>query len=382
MVEARLDPLARAPESLRCRPSGVKAIAFYLPQYHPTPENDRWWGRGFTDWVNVQRARPLFPWQAQPLLPGELGFYDLRDPGVRQAQADLAREHGLWGFCYYHYWFQGRRLLHRPLDEVLRSGRPDFPFCLCWANENWTRIWDGGEDKILIRQTYSEEDDRSHIRWLIEAFRDPRYIRVEGKPLMLVYRAGDMPDPAKTAALWRREARRQGVGEIFLCRVESFWKERSDPARIGFDASVEFQPDWSRLGGRWRRGIAAALRTLGLSQAIFRSRSWVFPYARLMEEMLCRGAPPYRRFPCVTPRWDNTPRRRRGAVILSGSSPELYEEWLRRWVERLSQKNPSQGGVVFINAWNEWAEGNTLEPDHLFGRGYLEATRRALLGIR
>ena len=183
--------------------NSAKAIAFYLPQYHPIPENDQWWGKGFTEWRNVTRARPLYPRHYQPHLPADLGFYDLRLPEVRQAQAELAHAFGLHGFCYYHYWFNGRRVLQRPFEDVLASGEPDFPFCLCWANENWTRRWDGSDDEILLEQIYSEQDDRDHLLSLLTAFRDPRYIRIEGKPLFLVYRTSALPHPARTAEIWR-----------------------------------------------------------------------------------------------------------------------------------------------------------------------------------
>jgi hypothetical protein len=192
----------------------VRLIAFYLPQFHPIPENDDWWGKGFTEWRNVVQAKPLFPGHYQPHLPADLGFYDLRVPETRQAQADLAREYGIHGFCYYHYWFKGRRLLERPFNEVLTSGQPDFPFCLCWANESWTRAWDGQSGVILMKQEYSEEDDYQHIRWLSNVFRDKRYIRYEGKPLFLVYRVRDLPNPLQTTEIWRNEARRAGIGEL------------------------------------------------------------------------------------------------------------------------------------------------------------------------
>src|SRR5215467_8332153 len=176
----------------------VRLIAFYLPQFHPISGNDQWWGKGFTEWRNVVRGRPLFPGHYQPHLPADLGFYDLRVPEIRQAQADLAQEYGIHGFCYYHYWFNGRRLLQRPFEEILASGKPDFPFCLCWANENWTRTWDGGDDQILLAQNYSDEDDLTHIKSLIPAFRDKRYIRVNGKPVLLVYRTTSLPNPSET----------------------------------------------------------------------------------------------------------------------------------------------------------------------------------------
>jgi glycosyl transferase family WbsX len=341
----------------------LRTIAFYLPQYHPIPENDEWWGKGFTEWTNVARARPAFPGHYQPHLPADLGFYDLRLPEVRQAQADLAREYGVDGFCYYHYWFNGRRLLERPFNEVLTSGQPGFPFCLCWANENWSRRWDGCEQQLLMGQQYSEEDDRRHIRWLVNAFQDPRYIRFEGKPLFLVYRAHHIPDPVKTTAIWREEAARAGLGEIFLCSVESFPEDRGDPACLGFDAAVEFQPDLCTIDWSLRRGMHGA-----------------YDYSLVAERMLQKPTVPYQRFPCVMPSWDNTARRKSGASVYHGSTPELYERWLRATVQRAMYSTDGEV-LVFINAWNEWAEGNHLEPCQRWGHGYLEATRAALTAL-
>ena len=369
----------------------VRLIAFYLPQFHPIPENDEWWGRGFTEWTNVARARPQFRWQHQPHLPADLGFYDLRLPEARDAQADLARQYGISAFCYYHYWFNGRRLLERPFNEVLASGRPDFPFCLCWANENWTRAWDGGDRQILVGQNYSDEDDRLHARALAPALRDPRYLRVDGRPLLLIYRAGLLPDPQRTTAIWREEFDRAGVGPVQLAKVESFPGEATDPAAGGFDAAVDFAPDWkSHLRGSTPSGVGRGLarRLKPVSGAIRRLRHLsrghrghlVLDYQAVADASLRRPEPPYLRYPGVSPGFDNTPRRATNALVLRGSTPERYEAWLAEVVRRQSAK-PSEQRLIFVNAWNEWAEGNHLEPCARWGRAYLEATRRAQLPL-
>jgi lipopolysaccharide biosynthesis protein len=359
----------------------LRLIAFYLPQFHPVPENDRWWGSGFTEWFTVTRARPLFRGHYQPQLPADLGFYDLRLAEVRHAQAELARDHGLHGFCYYHYWFNGRRLLGRPFEEVLDSGQPDFPFCLCWANENWTRAWDGRSGEYLIQQKYSEEDDKEHIRWLARAFSDDRYIRINGKPVFLIYRASLLPNPLKTTEIWREEAERLGVGELYLCRVESFGNERGDPVSLGFDAAVDFQPDWTALGTPLRRNnVWRLLRKMRLSSSAYGEHR-IYEYSSVVERMLRRPPPSYKRFPCVTPSWDNSPRRKSDAVVLDGSTPDLYSKWLKAVIEQPRLSLPEEN-LMFINAWNEWGEGNHLEPCQKWERGYLEATRSAVLSGR
>ncbi len=341
-----------------------RLISFYLPQYHPIPENDLWWGKGFTEWTNVGRARPLFPGHNQPRVPADLGYYDLRLAETREAQAALAREHGIHGFCYYHYWFNGRRLLERPFNELLASGKPEFPFCLCWANENWTRAWDGLEREVLIQQHYGPEDDLAHIRWLAKAFRDPRYIRVHGKPLFLVYRVASLPDPMQTVSIWREEARKLGIGELFLCSVESRvgGSQSVNPTRIGFDAAVEFQPD-----GLF---FPKPLKTLN-------DYGGIFDYRSVVEQMLRKPDADYLRFPCLAPGWDNSARRKENPTIITGSTPELYGQWLDGILRRRSQAKPEEN-IVFINAWNEWGEGAYLEPDQLAGRAYLEMTREIL----
>ena len=356
-----------------------RLIAFHLPQYHPIPENDEWWGEGFTDWRNVKAAEPQFEGHYQPHVPSDLGYYDLREEAVRVAQAELARQHGIEGFCYYHYWFNGKRLLEQPLQEILRSGRPDFPFCLCWANENWTRRWDGHDQHILIAQDYGDDDDRAHIRSLIPMFEDPRYIRVCGKPLLLVYRTELMPDPARTAEIWREEARAAGVGGIYLCRVESFHK--CDPREIGFDAAVEFAPDWNNLGPRLDAG-SSALRDCGAGIEEACEKHYLYDYQALANTMMSKDAPAWKWHRCVTPCWDNTARRKKDAFIFHGSDPQKYASWLDRAITDSCRRLPGEERLLFINAWNEWAEGNHLEPDKRFGQAYLEATAVAVQANR
>lgn len=344
-------------------------IAFYLPQFYPTPYNDEWWGKGFTEWTNVAKARPRFRGHYQPHLPADLGFYDLRLPEVREAQADLAREYGIYGFCYYHYWFNGRCMLERPLDEVLALGKPDFPFCICWANENWTKAWDGCANAILVEQHYSPEDDLAHIRHLMRTFADPRYIRIEGKLLVLLYRVELLPDPQRTAELWRDEVRKAGLGDLFLVNVESLHvRIPQDFTKIGFDAAMRFQPDLNIVGAPIVSRIRNRLRSPIRMNRVFAyhdvHRFWKFALPS-----------PYRSFECVAPMWDNSARRERKAVVLRDSTPERYELWLRETVERARRDNEGHRWT-FINAWNEWGEGCHLEPCQKWGRSYLEATKR------
>ena len=342
-----------------------KALAFYLPQYHPIPENDEWWGKGFTEWHNVAKGRPLFPGHYQPHVPGELGYYDLRVPEVRAAQATLAREHGVHGFVYYHYWFHGRRLLQRPFEEVLASGEPDFPFALCWANEEWTRGWDAQTGHVLVRQEFSEEDDRAHIRHLLPAFNDPRYITIDGRPLLLIYRPTLLPDLMRTSEIWRQEVQKAGFPDVYLCWVESWGPPPGGhgPMAFGLDASVGFMP----VNGEQ---VHTPLETLRGHR--------VFDYQSAAEAAIELLDSPWKRFPSVMVGWDNTARRARAATIYQGATPAHYEHWLQVTADSLTNVRPEEN-YLFILAWNEWAEGNHLEPDQRYGRAFLEATRSVLL---
>jgi lipopolysaccharide biosynthesis protein len=353
-------------------------LAFYLPQYHPIPENDQWWGTGFTEWTNVAKARPQFRGHYQPHLPADLGFYDLRVPEVRERQAALAAAAGIGGFAYYHYWFNGRRLLERPVDDNIRSGKPDFPFLLVWANENWTRRWDGGDNEILMAQHYSAEDDLRHIRSLRPALTDDRYLCRSGKPVFAVYRSSQLPNPVATTERWRAEAERWGLPGLYLLRIESFPDELGDPRSLGFDAAVLFQPSWENipeLPVRFR-----ARRRLSRLNPRFTHR--VLPYRELVELAMAHAAPPYPRWPGVTPGFDNFPRHRRTATILLDPSPDVYQKWLTNALQRSREValeyESRPDGLVFINAWNEWAEGNHLEPDQRYGHRFLDATAAAV----
>ena len=358
-----------------------KLLAFHLPQYHPIPEHDAWWGPGFTEWRNVARATPLFPGHYQPHLPADLGYYDLRLPEVRQQQADLARQYGIHGFCYYHYWFSGKQLLGRPVAEILSSGQPYSPFCLCWANENWTRRWDGQDQEVLIAQHYSLAEDEAHLRALLPYFHDPRYIRIHNKPLFLVYCASRLPDPRATTALWRQLAQHDGLDSLSLVKVESFPTERNrHPELDGFDAALDFQPDGTAAPMRIKppRSVRT-LQKAGFYQQHHLSINSIFSYNQFVTAMLVREQPAYPRFPAIFPSWDNSARRRNGgANIIHGSTPQLYAKWLRSLLSdsRIFKYLPEP--ILFINAWNEWAEGNHLEPCLRWGHQYLNETLNAL----
>ncbi len=343
----------------------VKVLAFYLPQFHPIPENDHWWGKGFTEWSRVARARPQFAGHYQPHLPERLGFYDLRLPEIRTRQAALARDHGVHGFCYYYYWFGSKTLLDRPLSEMLHSGEPDLPFCLCWANENWTRRWDGAERRLLIEQRYGPELDAVLIEDLLPYFLDRRYLRVRGAPVLLVYRPGAIPDPQATTARWRHTAREHGLPDLHLVAALTFGLQ--DPRPLGFDAAVEFPPHGENLPEN-------ACAVDGLEPGF---GGEVVDFQAVVSRRIGLPPPPFRLYRTAMAGWDNTPRLGRRAIVFHGAKPAAYETWLRALVTAARLGHPDHR-LVFVNAWNEWAEGAHLEPDHRFATGYLEATRRAL----
>jgi GT2 family glycosyltransferase len=354
-----------------------RIVAFYLPQFHPIPENDVWWGKGFTEWRNVARARPNFEGHYQPRLPGDLGFYDLRVRDIYLEQVALAERYGVSGFCFYYYWFNGKRLLERPLERLMEDDAMSFPFCVCWANENWTRRWDGLEHEILMSQSHREEDEVAVIEDLMRYMRHRTYIRIDGRPLLLVYNATRFPDMRRTLETWRCECRRHGLGEVYLAMVESFELSRgcTSPLDWGFDAAVEFPP---------HEGGLYPVEPGHLLNEKFAGR--VFDYNKTALHYMTRAVPGYRRFRTVMPGWDNTARRQDDPAIFVASTPGGYQAWLEAVLRQTREQHFGDERLVFINAWNEWAEAAYLEPDSGWGHAYLEATKNArdnlLLNLR
>ncbi|MCY1272652.1 Glycosyltransferase WbsX [compost metagenome] len=346
----------------------TKLIAFYLTQFHPTAENDKWWGKGFTEWTNVTKASPLFEGHRQPHLPSDFGFYDLRVRETRHDQIKTAKQYGIDGFCYHYYWFSGQRILNRPLDDMLADPDSEMPFCLCWANENWTRRWDAADHEILIAQKYLPDDDLNFIKSLIPYFKDDRYIRVDGQPFLIVYRPQHLPDAKKTANVWREYCRSIGLGEIHICAALTHGNENY--MQYGFDSGVEFPPH--------------NLRSDNINEQIdffnpFKGN--VLQYATIASSYINRKYESPRIFKTVFPSWDNTARTRERALVVLNGVPDNYEHWLSSTID-ISTSPPQKDQLVFINAWNEWAEGCHLEPDRWFGHGFLQATLNAKKGLR
>ena len=366
-LSSRVDRVSEVPGPAATDPASadkVKVIAFFLTQFHPTPENDRWWGKGFTEWTNVTKAEPLFEGHYQPHLPADLGFYDLRLREVRHEQIALARQYGVDGFCYYYYWFSGTRILNRPLDDMLQDPESSMPFCLCWANENWTRRWDGADHHLLIAQKHLPNDDLDFIGSLIPFFRDPRYIRLNGAPFFIVYQPQSLPDPLRTVARWREYCERIGIGPIHICAALT--NDNEDYAQLGFDSGVQFPPHNCQCEN---------VNDLVDFYSPFHGR--VVEYERFAASYLDRTYPNVNVFRTVSPSWDQTARVGSRAFMLLNATPSNYEYWLSESIRRTMQGFPGEERMVFVNAWNEWAEGCHLEPDRRFQRQFLEATLRA-----
>lgn len=357
----------------------IKAIALYLPQFHPIPENDEWWGKGFTEWTNVTKAKPLFPGHWQPRLPADLGYYDLRVAESRAAQAALAKQYGVYGFCYWHYWFAGKRVIERPFAEVVGSGEPDFPFCLSWANQTWSGTWHGlSSNKVLIEQTYpGEEDYTNHFYALLDAFRDKRYISINGKKIFFVFRPNELPDPSAFIDCWQKLAVKEGIGTMHFVgmHMEPDWEYR----QFGFDAIVEMGP---RLHELAKPGLLDKIvhRMSGetLTEKIRRRKNTprVYAYQKYVDAYPQHQLAEHE-YPMIYPSWDNTPRSKSNGWLFEKSTPELFGKLCQKAFQ-LTKNKPTGEKIVMLKSWNEWAEGNYLEPDQVFGAQYLQQFKKAL----
>lgn len=347
--------------------SNVKPIAFYLPQYHAIPENDEWWGKGFTEWTNVTKGKPLFEGHYQPHVPGELGYYNLvEDKSIQYKQIELAKEYGIYGFCYYYYWFNGKRLLEKPLDNLLADKGLDFPFCICWANETWSRRWDGQEKEILIKQEHNEETDLKFIQDILPILKDERYIRVDGAPLLLVYRAELFPNLSKTIEKWKEVCKKNGINDLHVSLVQSFGL--TDPNIYGGDSAVEFPPH-GIITGEISKTMPDITKDFGGN---------IYDYRDVVSRYVNKRPDYYKSFRGTMLSWDNTARRGVNSNVFAYANPKEYKKWLTGIVDYTTNYNDDEYQYIFINAWNEWAEGTHLEPDEKYGTQYLQATKESL----
>lgn len=352
----------------------TRILAFYLPQFHPIPENDSWWGKGFTEWTNVRKAKPLYHGHQQPVVPGELGYYDLRNPEIREKQAQFAKEHGIEGFCYWHYWFgNNKRLLELPFNEVLSSGKPGFPFCLAWANETWSGVWHGKPKKILIKQEYPGiEDYRKHFESVLEAFQDKRYIKVYDKPVYIIYRPLNIPDIEQMMELWRNLALANNLAGIhFVAHTTNYDKEIKRLSSLGFDGIINNTFKKAHLKLERNFIVRKLLYFLGVPPNIYN-------YETFSNFLLDKNDQKVGVYPTVVPNWDNSPRSGIRGIIIKGSTPYLFEEHLKKAKKMIELKEYNEN-FLFVKSWNEWAEGNYIEPDNNFGCKYLEAIKNQFL---
>lgn len=366
----------------------MKLIAYYLPQYHPIPENDAWWGKGFTEWTNVAKAVPLFEGHYQPRLPADLGFYDLRLSEVREHQAQLAKTYGIHGFCYYHYWFgNGKKLLERPAQEMLAEGKPDFPFCFCWANETWKGIWFGKSGTTLIEQKYpGKQDYIDHFNYLLPFFKDKRYITVDGKPLFVIYIAQNIPDIKEFTDIFRDCAQQAGLKGLYL--VASRWERHWNPVDNGLDAVIDpsffearygnaLPPIKLSIGERILRKFKLVTKPVFEWNVEKRDKPLMFPYAEATKYLVSKENYNFTCYPCVMPDWDNSARSGMKSLIFNDATPDLWQKHLEEGLKKVAHL-PGEQQIVFVKSWNEWAEGNYLEPDQKWGHQYLEKTAESL----
>ena len=361
----------------------MKIIAFYLPQFHEIPENNQWWGKGFTEWTNTRKATPLFKNHYQPHTPLNNNYYNLLDDGVLEKQIDIAKKYGVDAFCFYHYWFKGgKKLLEKPLEYVLANKSLDFPFCICWANESWSRRWDGSNKEILIEQDYDDDENwKNHFYYLKQFFEDERYIKIDGHPVMLIYKPQEIPELSKKLSVWNFLAKQHGFGRIIF--ISQYPQVNKEIERL-FDYNIEFEPEYTATEIRNHKFRFLFKNPLALFSMLY-SKLFLTLKIRHYKKLS------YKRFSNISSKriiaanhlpglftsWDNTPRRKNGGIVYHGSSPMLFKRYASIQISKAKSNNCP---FVFVNAWNEWAEGAHLEPDDKYGYDYLEALFEAKKG--
>lgn len=357
----------------------MKIIAFYLPQFHEIPENNKWWGNGFTEWTNTKKAKPLFKGHYQPREPFEDNYYNLIDRETREWQAKIAKEYGVYGFCYYHYWFKGKKLLEKPAEDMLEHRSPNFPFCFSWANESWTRAWDGKVKEALIVQDYGgKEDWEEHFNYLLPFFKDERYIRVDNKPLFAIYRSSLISKCDEMIMLWQELAKSNGLDGIYFVKTLNAFEV--DNSNKEFNAQIEFEPMYTRkhdysITDKLRRKFKEICRKrFGFNSKLFLDiDSYDYIWNKIISRKYCGEAT----FLGAFVDWDNSARKQRESTIISGTNPNKFEYYLKQQILRAKEIYGTD--MIFINAWNEWAEGTYLEPDKKYRYKYLEAVKSALM---
>lgn len=350
----------------------ARIIAYYLPQFHPIPENDEWWGKGFTEWTNVGKAKPLFKGHYQPRVPADLGYYDLRIPEIREAQAEMARSAGIEGFAYWHYWWAGKRLLEMPLNELLKTGKPNFPFCLSWANETWSGIWLGNPADVLMKQTYPGKNDfENHFYAVLDAFRDHRYIKMDAKPIFIVYRPLDIPNIKIFFDVWNELSIKNGLKGIFFIGIATQFSQVPEILKLGFDGVNTNGTFEARncIDGKLKHKVKMLL-----AEKIGGILLNKYKYRDIIRYFFSDYDKETNVYPTLLPQWDNSPRSGRRSIIYHKSTPALFKEHLESAIHLIKHKD-FKNRILFLKSWNEWAEGNYVEPDLKYGSGYLDVIK-------
>lgn len=354
----------------------IKPLAFYLPQFHPIPQNDEWWGPGFTEWTNVAKAKPLFKGHEQPLIPADLGFYDLRLHQTRLDQAEMAKKYGVHGFIYYHYWFgKGKMILEKPMEEVLELKTPDFPFCICWANHSWSKIWTGDENSLLMKQEYlGQEDVEQHIAYLVPFFKDPRYIKVNGAPLLMIFDV-NIPNAKELIDAYKLEAKKYGIEDIYVM-ASNITPASKDVKAAGFDSRVSYAYQQALSDEIEQQSILSKVK-FKLKQIQHKNFPRIVDYQSVSNRIVNKASD-VATYPMVVPNWDNTPRKENLGFILQNATPQLFKDNLNNAINYLNHETELPEKFLILKSWNEWAEGNILEPDSRHGHQFLQALKEVL----